>query len=284
MRLRRVTGLARRLRASGAELLDALYPPVCWLCRAARSVDGFGCAAHALLSCAYDPAQPRCSGCALALPEGIETGLCACCRRRPRGYGRVLAFGPYRRGSALREWILAFKHGGRRELARPLGAVLARELSAAGEWRDALLVPVPLHPLRRLERGYDQAALLSVELAEASGLDVAPVLRRRRWTPPQGAAGARSRAANVHEAFEVAERHKRVLARRVVLLVDDVVTSGATVAACAAALRAARPSEVSVVALARAPLDSNADPEGEAERSAATLTGSAAAAGGEPST
>jgi ComF family protein len=175
-----------------------------------------------------------------------------------------VAAGDYRRG-ALREWILAFKHGGRRELARPLAAFLAQSwVRAGGPGPGALLTSVPLHPLRRLERGYDQARLLGEELAER--LEVAHVgaLRRTRWTPPQGAAGARSRDANVLRAFALVERRAALLAGREVWLVDDVVTSGATVGACAEVLRRAQARSVSVLALARVEL--SPEPEGEPAR------------------
>ncbi len=235
-----------------AELGRALFPPLCWLCRTRPAVDGLGCAEHALEPCRFDPGEARCAGCAEALPAGIAHGPCAACRRTPRGYRRLVAVGPYRDSSALREWILAFKHGGRRELATPLAALLAAAwVRAGGVPPGAVLVSVPLHPLRRLERGYDQARLLCDELADALDLAHVPALRRRRWTAPQGAAGASSRRANVQGAFALARRQAPRLAGRALWLVDDVVTSGATVRACAEELRRARAAEVSVLCLAR---------------------------------
>jgi ComF family protein len=186
----------------------------------------------------------------------------------------LIAFGPYRRGSPLRDWILAFKHGGRPDLARPLAAVLAGALAVEEAGPDPLLVPVPLHPLRRLERGYDQASLLAAGVAEVLRMERAAGLRRRRWTPPQGSAGARSRSANLADAFEVVLRHRSALARRRVFLVDDVVTSGATAGACATALRAAGASEVHVLALARVELGAEGDrgdADARSDRATATL-------------
>jgi ComF family protein len=248
-----VIGRARqRARAEWRELDAAFYPPLCWLCRAEASVDGLGCARHALASCRFDPAEPRCAGCADRLPTGIATGLCASCRRTPRGYRRLVAGGPYRRSAALAEWILAFKHGGRAELARPLAAFLAQVFEEAeGVRAGAVLVGVPLHPWRRFERGYDQAHGLGRELGERLGLELVAALRRTRWTPPQGSRGIGSRAGNVAEAFSPVRRYTSRIAGREVWLVDDVVTSGATLRACAAALRAAGAREVSALALAR---------------------------------
>jgi len=248
--------LGTALRAGVDELAAALYPPLCWLCRERACADGLGCAAHALEPCRFDPDEPRCAGCAERLPEGITSGICARCRREPRGYRQLVAGGAYRADTPLREWILAFKHGGRRELARPLAAFLAASWErAGGPPPGALLTSVPLHRLRRLERGYDQARLLAEELADLLGLTHVLALRRRRWTPPQGAPGASSRSANVAAAFELVPHRAERLAGRALWLVDDVVTSGATARACAEVLRRARASEVSVLALARVELD-----------------------------
>jgi ComF family protein len=273
---RHVDPVGALARAWG-ELAAALWPPLCWLCRAAPAVDGYGCAEHALAAARFDPAEPRCGGCAARLPAGIRGGLCAVCRREPRGYERLVALGPYRRvaasapgngaangaaSGALRAWVLALKHGGRRELAGPLGALLADALRAAGgPPPGAVLVGVPLHPLRGLERGYDQARLLGREVARRLDLELVPALARTRWTAPQGEPGARSRAANVARAFALRRRAAARLAGRPVVLVDDVVTSGATVRACAAALRAARPAAIHVLVLARA--EHRAGREGE---------------------
>jgi ComF family protein len=252
------------LRHAFAELCAALYPPLCWLCRSRPTIDGLGCAEHALAPCRFDPDQPRCSGCAGQLPAGVRDGICARCRREPRGYRRLVACGPYHERAALREWILAFKHGGRRELARPLAAFLAEACQlAGGAPPGALLTSVPLHALRRFERGYDQARLLAEELAECLDLEHASLLRRVRWTPPQGAPGASSRTANVAGAFELVPGRNARVAGRTVVLVDDVVTSGATARACAEVLRRAQASEVSVLALARVELDRKADGEDE---------------------
>jgi len=150
----------------------------------------------------------------------------------------------------LREWVLALKHGGRRDLAAPLGALLGA-LVTDRLGRGSALVSVPLHPLRRLERGYDQALLLARAAAEASGGSVVRALARRRWTAPQGGAGARSRAANVRDAFAPRRGSARRIAGREVGLVDDVVTSGATASACARALRRAGARTVHVFCLAR---------------------------------
>jgi ComF family protein len=243
--------LARAARALAAEALDALYPPLCWLCRRARAADGLACAEHAF---ERRPAAPSCRRCARALAPALpDESLCARCRQRSPGYRRLIALGRYRSAGALAEWILALKHGGRRELALPLGTLLGarwRELGAAPG--GAVLVPVPLHVLRRVERGYDQADLLARAAAEEARLECCRALARVRWTPPQGSSAAAPRGPNVSGAFRARRQALAALERRPVVLVDDVVTSGATIEACAAALRAADVREIWVLCLARA--------------------------------
>lgn len=232
------------------EAVDAVFPPACHLCGAA--VDGgWACEAHRL------PGRPpghRCGRCAAGLPRGFADGFpCADCRRNPPRFGRLVALADYRQSAAVREWILAFKHGGRSRLDRPLACALAERLAGA-VWLppDASFVPVPLHPLRHLERGYDQAARLAGELGQALERPVVPALWRVRPTRPQGSAGAPSRRANVSGAFELASGLRPRVDGRPLWLVDDVVTSGATVDACASLLRRAGARSVDVVALARA--------------------------------
>lgn len=192
------------------------------------------------------------------LPLGIPDGArCVSCRGRPHAFRGVFALGEYRRGEALREWILSLKHGGRRDLARPLARALGASIRGSRVGAEFLatkpvFVPVPLHRSRRVERGYDQSDLLSCELAEALGARSLVGLRRLRATPPQGDPGVPSRRANVEGAFGLAPPARSVIPGRSVALVDDVVTSAATAHSCAQVLRRAGAGPVVVVALARA--------------------------------
>ncbi len=234
-----------------ADLFDAVLPPLCPLCREPERGDGLGCDAHRL---PLAPSGPRCGRCAGALPDAIADGeRCAACRVDPPSFARAVALADYRAQPEIREWILALKHGGRQDLARTLGRALGARVSGLGV---TILVPVPLHPLRRFERGYDQALLLARAAAELASVRVVRALRRVRSTAPQGSLGAPSRSANVAGAF--APRWtwppvRRILAGREVWLVDDVVTSGATADACARVLKRLGAARVGVAALARAP-------------------------------
>jgi ComF family protein len=163
-----------------------------------------------------------------------------------------LAQGDY--DGALRHIIHAFKYEGRRSLAAPLGAML--RASGADVLRDAsCTVPVPLHPWRRLTRGFNQAADLSRHL----GLPVVHALRRTRMTMTQAGLTAAARQRNVRGAFRrspwlSAAVRERLIEDRIVVLVDDVKTTGATLDACAAILRDAGARDVRTLTLARAAL------------------------------
>ncbi|MBK7877898.1 MAG: ComF family protein [Planctomycetes bacterium] len=257
---------------------DALFPARCALCGADDADAGVGCAEHALHGVLPGP---RCGRCARALPPSLpDADLCRVCRAEPPAFERVVVLSDYGADRALRAWILAFKHGGRRDLASVLGALLAARLveerSARPTGRRGLLVPVPLHPRRRFERGYDQARLLAEAAGGAAEVPVRRALRRVRSTPIQGAPLSPPRAENVRRAFApargacappgkrstwfarvvatVATRCSgaRGVAGSEVWLVDDVVTSGATANACAAVLLGLGAASVGVLALARA--------------------------------
>lgn len=253
--------LERRVRWLGLDLLrgarEALFPNACALCGATERGDGLGCSEHRL---ATELVPPRCARCANALAPALPDGeTCARCRRDPPAFGRAVALADYA-SPATRAWVLAVKHGGRADLAERLGELLGVRLASelAGDPRrfDACtLVPVPLHPMRALERGFDQAALLAAAASRTSGVPCVRALARSRATPPQGATGAGSRAHNVRDAFRGARFRPwvvRAVAGRETWLVDDVLTSGATADECARVLKRLGAARVGVLAVARA--------------------------------
>jgi ComF family protein len=149
-----------------------------------------------------------------------------------------------------RRALHALKYAGERRLAGPLGAAVAARWRVAGAGGD-LLVPVPVHAARRRERGYDQAELIAAAASEALGMPWRPALVRIRATAAQYQLDRRHRARNVHDAFAVRPGARPVIADRWVVLVDDVITTGATLVGCADALLAAGASAVSAVTVAR---------------------------------
>jgi ComF family protein len=147
------------------------------------------------------------------------------------------------------------KYESRPDLARPLGDLLWRAVAPhAAPLRGAIVVPVPLHPLRLAERGFNQSALLGGRLARRLGAPFAPrALRRTRETPRQATLDRSARASNVAGAFAVAGRQSDRLRGRTVVLVDDVMTTGATLDACAHAILGAGADRVEHVVVALTP-------------------------------
>ena len=154
-----------------------------------------------------------------------------------------------------RQMVLSLKHGDRLDLARPAAAWLARS-AAPMLLPGTIVAPVPLHWRRLVMRRYNQSALLSKGLARLAGLQHCPdLLQRRRATPSQEGRSRDDRFANLSGALSLHPRHRVKVKDRPVLLVDDVMTSGATLAAAAEACLAAGATRVSVAVLARVAKD-----------------------------
>ena len=192
---------------------------------------------------ADDPLPPALPACA----DGPGP-LCGACRRRVPGFDYARAAARY--DGVVREALHAFKFRGQRALAVPLGALLV-EATRAGLPRGAtLLVPVPLHPRRERERGFNQAALLARRVGRAWGCAVREdVLVRTVATRSQTELDAAARRANVRDAFRA--RRPALVEGRHVVLVDDVLTTGATLSECARCLRAAGAASVGALTVAR---------------------------------
>ena len=150
----------------------------------------------------------------------------------------------------VRNALHALKYAGERRLAAPLGAAIAARWAEAGAGGD-MLVPVPIHEERRRRRGYDQAVLLADAAAAHLRIPAVVALARDRATLPQFELGRERRAENVADAFRVHGASRTVVARRWIVLVDDVATTGATLVACADALLAAGAAGVSACTVAR---------------------------------
>lgn len=223
--------------------LTLLYPPVCAVCN--TSITGRGVLRAGFCgSCLSSMPLPRSAPLATAV-AAVEAGF------------PVAAAGEY--GGPLREAVHLLKYSRRDDLARPLAAlmgdlVVRLERERGGAWkRSRILVPVPLHPSRERRRGYNQARLLAARLSGRLGIPLAPrrALRRRRRTGSQTGRGAELRREIMQGAFRAGWR--KGLAGKPVLLVDDVITTGATLEACAKALREAGSGEVTGLVLARTP-------------------------------
>ena len=235
------------LRRLGRAVIDGVLPPRCLACGVAVDEPDALCAtcwnAMSFL------AAPWCAVCGLPFAHPLEAGaVCGACAGNPPRWDRARAVLRYDRHS--RSLVLALKHGDRTHLARSLGLWMHRAGSEVLDGAD-LLVPVPLHWTRLYARRYNQAALLAHAVRAAGGPPVAPDwLVRRRRTPMQGRLGPPARARNVQGAFAL--REGRSVAGKRLVLIDDVLTTGATVGECARVLRRAGASWIGVLTLARA--------------------------------
>ena len=228
-------------------LLDLVLPPLCLSCRKPVARQGGLCAEcwgniHFLT-------DPACLRCGQPFPQQGQDGLaCGACLADPPPFDRARA--AFRYDDASKGLVLSFKHADRPGLARYFAPWMAR---AAGPMlaEAELIVPVPLHRWRLLHRRYNQAALLAMALAKGAGVPCMPdLLYRARRTPPQGLLGRDARARNVKGAIRLGKAIDFVKEKRI-LVVDDVLTTGATLGECVRVLREAGAARVDVVTLAR---------------------------------
>jgi ComF family protein len=233
--------------------VQLVYPPQCLSCDALVTTD-FGLCARCWRETPFI-AGLVCDCCGTPLPgeEGGAPVQCDDCLTIARPWGRGRAVMLYRDNA--RRLVMAFKHGDRLDLARP-GAQWLHRAAAPLLQPDTLLAPVPLHWLRLFRRRYNQSALLAAGLARLADLPHCPdLLVRRRNTRSQEGRDREGRFRNLEEAIRVNERRRWQMEGRPVLLVDDVMTSGATLGACADACLAAGAARVDVVVLARVAKD-----------------------------
>jgi ComF family protein len=243
------------LRRAADAILNLIYPENCCLCSASmtRHQDCAVCGAcwANLLDLAIAP--PICPSCGLpfeALAAPQSTHLCGRCILHPPPYSGARAFGYY--ASELSRAIQQLKFGGRKNLVRLLAPPMAEAFTAT--WKPGefdLVAPVPLHPKRRAVRGFNQAALLARHFSLLTGIPWEErVLVRVVNTPPQVGLSDSARQENVRSVF--ACRNKERIAGSRILLMDDVMTTGATLSSAALALRSAGARRVSCLTLARA--------------------------------
>jgi ComF family protein len=219
--------------------LDAALPQRCALCACASDVDGL-CRACALALAAAAPACPRC---ALPSPAGAVCGRCV---SHPPAFDAALAAGAY--AFPLDRLVLRLKFGVELSLAAALGARLATVAAASGATaRVDVLCAVPLAPARQRRRGCNQAREIAKAVARGTGLPLVRGLERRRHDAAQAGLPWRERVRNVRGAFAAT----RALDGLRIALVDDVMTTGSTASAAAAALRRAGAARVEAWVVAR---------------------------------
>ncbi len=217
----------------------------------ARTSDLFAGAVEGILSLV---APPRCAACDSSVPMlSVFCVPCATTVEPSANAGKLegAAVAAFVYGGAIARAIVRFKYEHRPDLARPLGDLLWRALQRRNGLSDAVVVPVPLHPSRLADRGFNQSALLATRIARHLRRPVLPLaLRRTRETRSQAALARDERIANCAGAFRA--RRPASLHGRSILLIDDVQTTGATLAACSRALFDAGALRVTEAVIARA--------------------------------
>ncbi|MCG8548753.1 MAG: ComF family protein [Alphaproteobacteria bacterium] len=228
--------------------LNSVLPPRCPSCGIVVEAQGTLCAdcwkGLTLL------AEPCCDRCGYPFPYAVPPGtLCGACTRQPPAYDRARAV--FRYDDASRQLVLRFKHADDTYAAPFYGRWLAR--TGAGLLADTdLVAPVPLHRWRLLSRRYNQAALLARSVVRVVDRPLAvDLLQRVRHTPSQGRLSATARRRNIRGAFALRSGWRASVADRRIVLVDDVLTTAATVDECARVLRRAGAARIDVLTLAR---------------------------------
>lgn len=242
------------LKAGARGFADLLTPPVCMVCRIPVASSHSLCA-----SCWSDlptPAGACCQQCGLSLPDSYATeSFCLSCLKDPPPFDAARA--PFLYDGSARQLVVRFKNG--RENWAP---TLARDMArAAPEWitPGRILLPVPLHRWRLAARGYNQALLLARALARSGGAELAPDwLQRVKNTKSTRGMHRAQRLRNVTGAFQLRPQILPRINGASITLVDDVMTTGATAAACAKILRRAGAAEVFVLTYARVAADHSA--------------------------
>ncbi len=240
--------VAGGVRALVRHALDAALPPLCPSCRAPLG-DGAGLCAECWAKLSFiEP--PFCAR--LGIPFTYDPGpglLSMEAIANPPAYARARAAVRY--DDIARALVLSFKYGDRLDLAPTMGRWMARAGQELTQGADAL-IPVPLHWRRLWSRRFNQSAALAGEIGKECGVPVIyEALKRVRATPQQVGLSKPQRADNVQGAFRVPAEHKAQVAGRRLVLVDDVLTSGATVDASARALLRAGAAQVDVLVFAR---------------------------------
>jgi ComF family protein len=228
--------------------ISYLFPPVCLLCgdRSPRCRHLDLCP-----DCAgdLDVIDRACRRCGIPMNAGVgHDGVCGRCQRHPPAFDSC--FAPYAYDDNIGHLITRLKYGHKLACARLLGAMLAERILTGQRDLPSILVPVPLHPARMRERGFNQALEIARAVSRRTGIPLdADLVRRTRATPSQAELPRRKRLKNLGGAFEVT----RDPGWRHVAILDDVVTTGSTASEISRTLKASGVTQVSVWAVARTP-------------------------------
>ncbi len=248
--MRLIDGAARRLRTASGLLADLVFPPCCLACRRATAVSDALC--PSCWQAMRFIEQPFCDRLGTPFPAdlGVDGLLSPDAIANPPVFARARAVARFEDGPA-RQLVHRLKYGDRLELANAMGAWMARTGNGLLTQAD-VLVAVPLHRRRLAARRFNQSALLARVVSARTGVPLAlDALRRAKATPPQVGLTRTQRALNVQGAFAVPDEARIAVEGRAVVLVDDVLTSGATANAASRALLRGGAARVDVLVFAR---------------------------------
>jgi ComF family protein len=235
------------IRRAARMALDLVLPPLCLACR--KPVGEPGALCPTCWGAVRFIGSPLCDRCGLPFEHAQATAVCGECLAHPPSFGRARTVMRY--DEASKPLILRFKNADRVHAAPALARWIARAGGDVLATAD-LLVPVPLHWRRLFRRRYNQSALLAKALARQTGIAWSPdALARLKPTPSQGGLSARERRLNVRGAFKVPPRRRPLIYGKRIVLIDDVLTTGATLDSAARALLRAGAGAVDALAIAR---------------------------------
>lgn len=239
-----------RMRSFIQSIINFIFPPICSVCGVhVNSEKEIGICPHCLSQIKYIE-RPFCSLCGKPFYSDVVTDhLCGDCLTRKRYFSKARAVGYY--DGVLRKATHLLKYKLKNNLALSLGHIMVQQVQyLLNGMTYHSIVPVPLHPARLRERGFNQALLLARSVSKTYKIPLDTyTLTRNRWTEPQVGLNERERGNNVRGAFSILKRDR--FADKDVLLVDDVYTSGNTVEECSNTLMKAGANRVDVLTLAR---------------------------------
>ena len=247
-----MTGSLRRLFARSAKLVElAFFPSFCKVCRALLEAPGEKILCRSCLDKIQAHRSSYCLCCGRFFEGAGEPHLCLSCLNERPSFSVHRSGGLYR--GELKDIILLFKYRGDEILGKPLGRFLFESLKGEESlwWGVDAIVPVPLHPKRKRERGFNQAKILAKELSRLKGVPLEDlVLRKMKYVPPQTSLEREERAKNVRGVYAVLKSGK--IRGKTLLLVDDVYTTGSTLKECSQELLKAGAKEVRAITVAQA--------------------------------
>lgn len=226
------------------KIINFIYPPKCLLC--AIELDNYGLCYNCYNSLKI--AHNTCNKCGFLLPNG--NGICLACYHKKIYFDSILYRHIY--DDSIYRIIYQFKQNDELYLADYLSNILKQSLLQIDDKKFDVIIPVPMHPLKLIKKKYSHMVILAHKLSKLTGISYSfSALKKIKNTKEQKELSAKARMINLQGAFEVNQKHTKLIKNKIVLLIDDVITTGVTIQECAKTLKKAGAQEVHVLAIAR---------------------------------